>query len=276
MGKVKGADNFNDDDLETVFSHVLVEVGPKALGRGEMDYLIIQNPLTNVDGTQNTAELFVGSATNMLYFMLPGQESPTIYAEDLKDIYIRLNFPAVNPNGVILTLEITDGGLNYTVGSIVFLLSGASNASVEVLTIETGLRVIALSAGGTGYLVGDIVTVDGGVGGEIEVLTIGGAGEVLTFEVVDPGDGYALGNGVTTTGGAGVGFEVDIDGLTNTILTVTLLDGGSGYTVGQELTGSGGGGAESTFEVLTVDSDVQAESADVNLLIYRKRKGGLQ
>src|SRR5258705_2186320 len=93
-------------DLETVFAHVIAGISPKAIGRGEMIAVIIQNPLILADGTPNNSTLFVGSASNMIYFMLPGQESPIFYAEDQKDIYVKLNFPFPNPNGVILTVSV--------------------------------------------------------------------------------------------------------------------------------------------------------------------------
>ncbi len=79
---------------------------------------------------------------------------------------------------------------------------------------------------GTGYKVGDVVSVSQGSpvtgsGLQLTVSTIGGGGAVtgLTKIVGSQGTGYALGTGLAATGGSGTGLEVDI-----TVLSETLLD----------------------------------------------------
>lgn len=71
---------------------------------------------------------------------------------------------------------------------------------------------------GTGYTVGDILTVvqGGGSGGRVIVTTIGGGGAVTGIDIYPDSDagtsgtGYAVANGLPTTGGTGTGAEVDI------------------------------------------------------------------
>lgn len=157
------------DGLESVFMRVLAGIAPKSLGRGEIIGVIFQNPLTNADGTSNTSELFVGNGTNLIWFMIPGQESPVIYAEDLKDVYVKLNFPATNPNGAILTLA------------------------------------ISASARGAGYAIGNVLTLDPGTTGTnatLTVDTVDGSGGILTFTLNTPGLGFTAGQVVQPSGGA--------------------------------------------------------------------------
>ena len=263
-----------DEDIETVFSHVLAEINPKEIGRGKMVFVIFQNPFLNPDGTTNNSNVFVGSASNMIYLMIPGQESPPIYAEDLKDIYIRLNFPAETPNGGILTAGIGTGGIGYHVGSVLNVLGGATIATITVLTIDGHITAAPVAAGGALYTAGDVLSVTGGNGlGRIVVDTVDGGGAVLTSHVSVAGGGYANGVAATTGGtGAGATFTLTVTGV---IVTFGVTTPGTGYTVGGVYPTSGGGGAGATIEVLTTD-DPTATSADVSVFIYRRRLGGKQ
>lgn len=78
-----------------------------------------------------------------------------------------------------------------------------------------GLNTLNITSGGhagTGYQVGDILTVvqGGASGGTLQVVTLGGSGAVATFVVLTAGTGYTVGTALTTTGGHGTGLEVDI------------------------------------------------------------------
>ena len=80
----------------------------------------------------------------------------------------------------------------------------------------TSLATIIPHSGnaGTGYVVGDVITVtqSGGSGGQAEVTAIGGGGAVTTLVVQTfaDGTGYSVASGLSTTGGSGTGLEVDI------------------------------------------------------------------
>ena len=70
------------------------------------------------------------------------------------------------------------------------------------------------SSGGSGYVVGDILTPvqDGSFGGELVVSEVDGSGAILAFES-DPdnqGIGYSIGTDLPTTGGSGFGALVSI------------------------------------------------------------------
>lgn len=82
----------------------------------------------------------------------------------------------------------------------------------------TQIGAATVNAGGTGYVVGDIVTLGTGTAihptriARLEVLTVGGSGDVLTVGVSFPG-AYNVDPtlvGATTTGGTGTGLTVDL------------------------------------------------------------------
>jgi len=268
------------DDLESIFSRVKAGIAPKAFGRGQIVALIVQNPLLRADRTANNSPVWIGNATNQIWYLLPGAETPVLYAEDLKDLYLKIDFPAANPNGEILTIAPNDAGTGYTVGDLLILqFPGAGLATVTVATTNTGITAATLNAGGAGYVPGDTVTVDGGgTLAILTVLTVDGGGAVLTFSITSAGNGYAVAAGVATTAttGVGAGFKVNITEVLGSILTVTVTDGGTGYQVDDEITDvSGGTGDDATFTVLTVDT-VTPELTEVSVLIYRKREGQKQ
>lgn len=87
------------------------------------------------------------------------------------------------------------------------------NTTVQTRILSSGQVSVTMTAGGTGYVVGDVLPIDGdGVGGQVEVLTVDGSGVILTFRVTG-GDGYVSTATVNTTGvgGADATFTTDID-----------------------------------------------------------------
>lgn len=76
--------------LETVFMRCNAPVQARALGKGTIVAVVIQNTFNLMDGTPNNSEIMVGTDNAQTYQMLPGQESPVIYAHDLADIWIRV------------------------------------------------------------------------------------------------------------------------------------------------------------------------------------------
>jgi hypothetical protein len=88
----------------------------------------------------------------------------------------------------------------------------------------TALLTVAVNAtAGTGYLVGDVLTVvqSGGSLGQVKVTSIGTAGVVTGVAPVSGflGTGYAIATGLTTTGGTGTGCLVNISAIGETALT---------------------------------------------------------
>jgi len=75
---------------------------------------------------------------------------------------------------------------------------------------------------GTGYVVGDLVTVTqvGASNGVLRVASIGGGGAVATLTTIlgEQGTGYSVATALATTGGTGTGLEVDITAIGETCL----------------------------------------------------------
>jgi len=103
-------------------------------------------------------------------------------------------------NGVVTSLTLINGGSGYAAGS-----NGVPTTS---LVVGNPLKV-------GGYLVGDIVTVVGGMNNaQLKVETIDSEGKVLTFSIEDGGSAYTSGSNIATTGGNGTGFTIDFNDLT--------------------------------------------------------------
>lgn len=89
--------------------------------------------------------------------------------------------------------------------------------SVKALTLGTAasslFTVTANATGGTGYVVGDVLTVvQGGASGGTVTVSAVSAGAVtgIAQQPVSIGTGYSVANGLATTGGSGSGALVDV------------------------------------------------------------------
>jgi len=67
----------------------------------------------------------------------------------------------------------------------------------------SALKTAVIAAAGTGYTANDVLTIAGGTGGTVRVLTVGGSGEVTSIVIANPGTGYSAATGAATTGGTG-------------------------------------------------------------------------
>jgi len=120
------------------------------------------------------------------------------------------------------------------------------------------VSAIAINAAGTGYSANDILTIThagAAMDCTIEVLTVGGSGEILTIALRNYGAfSNRLASAIVNAGGSGyaVGDVLEVEGGTETqnakiavatlsgsaIATVTVQDGGGAYTVAPGLTGA--------------------------------------
>lgn len=75
-------------------------------------------------------------------------------------------------------------------------------------------KATTLNAGGTGYAIGEIITVESGTGsnGKIEVLTLGASDAVATFKVIDGGTLFADSDAITQTSSTGSGTSATFVG----------------------------------------------------------------
>ena len=66
--------------------------------------------------------------------------------------------------GSVTSITIANAGTGYTVGDVLTLASGDSNATFTVSTVTGAVSAVAVADGGAGYLAGDIITITGGGG----------------------------------------------------------------------------------------------------------------
>lgn len=125
--------------------------------------------------------------------------------------------------GAMLTDGFTTTDPEYYAATLYF---GQTPAPTTLWVGRQNLTAIATitvgSSGGTGYVVGDIITVvqGGASGGQLTVTTIGGSGAITGLAIIagSQGTGYAIANNLATTGGTGTGGEVDITAIGETAL----------------------------------------------------------
>jgi hypothetical protein len=82
-----------------------------------------------------------------------------------------------------------------------------------VVTVTTStLRTATPSAAGSGYVVGDFLTVvqSGASGGTVRVSSVNGSGGITGLSVINIGKMYSAANGVTLNGGTGTGATANI------------------------------------------------------------------
>lgn len=154
----------------------------------------------------------------------------------------------------------------------------------KLVLFATGQSVVtaAISAGGTGYTVGDVLTAVGGTStwpATFRVTTVSSG--VITGLVIQTGGAYTSNpsSPVSTTGGTGTGATVTVTFASNgwTALrqtkqaaSATIGAGGSGYSVGNVLTVVGGNfNVAATFTVATVSSGAVTSVNVTNVGEYR-------
>lgn len=109
-------------------------------------------------------------------------------------------------------------------------------SNFSATAIGSGIATGSIVSGGTGYQVGEIITVvqTGAVGGSIRVATVGGSGEILTFTIDAPGYGYSAAIGLATTGGGNNDATFTILTLTTACTATTILfDKNQTFVAGQ-------------------------------------------
>jgi hypothetical protein len=148
--------------------------------------------------------------------------------------------------------------------------------------ITTGARIAAgvtavnatPTAGGTSYVVGDVLTCSvGGTGARVIVTAISTAGAVTSIELVASGTvtGFTTGTGKATSGGTGSGCTIEITSIGATCLITTATS--NWFKTGDSITFSGcseaaynathtilGVGSTTTFDVATSATSSMAAS----------------
>ncbi len=136
-----------------------------------------------------------------------------------------------------LTSNVTDSNTQFdtrvasvTLGSttkaMVFFPEGDYFRYIKAIwtTVTGGILTSSIEAAGTDYEINDVLTIAGGTGGTITVLTVGAGGEVLTYEITTPGTGYSIGVHAASGGAGNDDFELDVLTVDAGDVSVTLQD----------------------------------------------------
>jgi hypothetical protein len=97
--------------------------------------------------------------------------------------------------------------------------------------ISSGTRVtgaitaVVINAAGSGYRIGDVLTVSGGGGtnGKVYVETISSTGQILSVSLMRCGNTYSVTTGAATTGGTGTAATVNITAIGTACLVTTSI-----------------------------------------------------
>lgn len=158
-------------------------------------------------------------------------------------------------SGYVQTASVNQAGTGYSSNNGVLVSGGSGTGMIIDYTDDGagGVQSIVIVNGGSGYKVGDIVTIlDGNNDATLDIdsatqiitgtglkvnYTAQGIGEIVNSTLTATGTGYSTATQVPTTGGSGNGCLVNIqDDGAGGVLSMTIFDGGTGYIVGETLT----------------------------------------
>lgn len=103
------------------------------------------------------------------------------------------------------------------------ILAGGGTLIIFPSFTATAISAVTVAAGGTGYVVGDVLNVvqSGAYGGTVTVATVY-AGAITSVTLTTGGAGYSAAAGLATTGGTGTGATITISSVTAESLTQAI------------------------------------------------------
>jgi hypothetical protein len=154
--------------------------------------------------------------------------------------------------GALASVTVNFGGTGFT-NATTTTLTPSSGAATFTATLDVNSATLHAAAAGTGYIVGDVLTIVGGTFTSpctLTVSSIGASGAIAGFNLTTTGI-YTIATGVSAiavTGGHGTAATFD---LTYGIHAVTMTAPGTGYVTAPTITVGGAGAG--TAAVLTVN-----------------------
>jgi hypothetical protein len=197
-------------------------------------------------GSANYGQLTGGATTKAVEFKTIGSDTNVglaIRSQGTGAIDLAAGSSGVNiSNGGTVTAitRTASGGPSYTTVPSVTLSAPTTSGGVQATaSVTMFISTATVSAGGSGYLVGDVLTISGGTGtgGTLTVATLSGSA-VATVTITNAGIFTALpSNPVSVTGGTGTGATFTLGWGVNTIV---VGNAGSGYVEQPTVTFSSG------------------------------------
>lgn len=163
-----------------------------------------------------------------------------------------------NTTGNNMTVQasgVTAAATNKSGGTLILrpgLSTGSATALVQIqvptpASSTTVIQSISLNAGGSGYVVSDVLTISGGTGGSATVNSVASSGQIQSATVSSGGTGYSYGDVLTIAGGSAT---ATVNGIASGVVTsVSISSGGSGYTSSSAVATTGGTGTGSALNI---------------------------
>ena len=164
--------------------------------------------------------------------------------------------------GAIQSVTVKFGGTGFT-NATTTTLSPSSGSATFSCTLDVTSQVF--SGAGTGYVVGDILTLNGGTFTSAATITVASvsAGGVITAANLTTTGIYTVApvaNPCGASGGAGTGATFT---LTWGIYAVTVVSAGTGYTIAPTITVAGAGAGAGTNAVLSVNLAINTSGTSI-------------
>lgn len=205
--------------IATVAGYVLDGVGSSAADSGilsNFDFVNFKGDVRNMRAGFLTA---AGNDGKLQYRYITGTSTVNWVNLSTGLTNVRLCFTSYWDNTALVKDVLwVDGSNNvFLWNGAVTTFSTASNASGFISVLNA-----TPTAGGSGYTVGDVLTITGGTA-TATVVSLGGSGAVATIALTSTGSGYSTGSGQTTTGGTGSGATLNI----TTVVANSITNQGS-------------------------------------------------
>lgn len=169
--------------------------------------------------------------------------------------------------GALASVTVNFGGTGFTNATTTTLTPSSGSATFSC-TICVSTQALHAGGGGSGYVVGDVLTISGGTFTSAATVTVatvsGGAVTALNLTTVGIYTISAGTSAVATSGGHGTGCTLD---LTWGLYAVTVVNAGSGYVTAPTIT-IGGAGA-GTNAKLTVNLAIN--TSGTSIAVYSAR-----
>ena len=208
-------------------------------------------------GSANYGQLTGGATTKAVEFKTIGSDTNVALAllsQGTGAIDLAAGSRGVNISngGTVTAITRTALGVNYTSPPSVAIsapttVGGVQSTATVELTLQTTTGIV--TAGGSGYAVGDTFTVNGGTFSaqlRLQVLTVSG-GAVTSVSSLNGGSYSVIpSTPATTTNIIGTGTGCTITPIWGVNSTFTITNAGSGYVEQPTVSFSGGGGSGAT------------------------------
>lgn len=154
-------------------------------------------------------------------------------------------YKAITAAGAIADLAILDPGFGLLTDPVLTVTGGGGTGASFTAALQRSVKVINVTAGGTGYTAPPAVAVNGGSPSlNARAIAVVSAGAVTQILLLDGGSRYLSTPTVAITGGGGTGATATAVIGVNTVRAIEITDCGSQTgTIAATLTGGDGTGA---------------------------------